>query len=253
MKRFDNKIIFIAGASSGIGEQTAYDFAKEGAKLILSARRIEKGNEVLSKCKSLGASDDSIFIQCDVSKMDDVNKTFDLIKQKFEYLDCAFNNAATEEIPMPIHTKTEEIYDKIMNTNLKGLFFSIQREVELMKNRGGSIVNTSSISGLIGQVGIPIYNGAKHAILGMTKSLGIELAKDGIRVNAVSPGAIKTELYDRYVKGHPERVKSFTDAHPIGRIGTCEEVSGAVLWLCSSEATFVVGQNIVIDGGYTAQ
>jgi NAD(P)-dependent dehydrogenase (short-subunit alcohol dehydrogenase family) len=252
-KRFNDKIVLIIGASSGIGEITAYEFAKEGATLILTARREDKGLEVLKKCLTSGAGNNSLFIKSDVSNLTDITKIFNIIDEKFGYLDCAFNNAGTEEIPMPIETKTEEIYDKIMNTDVKGIFFAMQQEIKYMRKKGkGSIVNTASISGLIGQIGIPIYNGAKHAILGMTKSLGIELAKEGIRVNAVSPGAIKTELYDRYVAGHPERVESFTKSHPIGRIGTSEEISGAVLFLCSDEASIIVGQNIVIDGGYTA-
>jgi NAD(P)-dependent dehydrogenase (short-subunit alcohol dehydrogenase family) len=254
MSRFKEKVVLISGASSGIGEECAYAFAKENAILILLARREGKGDQVLQKCKQLGASGRSIFIKADISKMSDIYNVFSFISDKFGYIDCAVNNAATEEIPMAINTKTEENYDKIMNTNVKGLFFSAQEEIKLMRKRGqGSIVNIASISGLIGQVGIPIYNGAKHAILGMTKSLGIELAKESIRVNAVSPGAIKTELYDRYVNGNPEGAKAFTAAHPIGRIGRCDEVSGAILWLCSDEATFVIGQNIVVDGGYTAQ
>ncbi len=155
---------------------------------------------------------------------------------------------------MPIETKTEAIYDNIMNTNLKGLFFAMQMEIEFMRKNGkGSIVNTASISGLIGQVGIPIYNGAKHALLGMTKSLGIELAKENIRVNAVCPGAIKTELYDRYIHDNPKGAEAFTKAHPIGRIGRCDEVVGAILYLASDEASFVIGQAITVDGGYTAQ
>lgn len=254
MSRFNNKIVLISGASSGIGEETSYAFAKENATLILLARREDKSNQVLSNCISLGAGPNSIFIKTDVSNMSDIKNAFNTIEKQFGYLDCALNNAATEEIPAPVATKTEEIYDHIMNTNVKGVFFSITEEIKLMRKKGkGSIVNTASISGLIGQVGIPIYNCAKHGILGMTKSLGIELAKEGIRVNAVSPGAIKTELYDRYVAGNPEGAKKFTDAHPIGRIGQSNEVSGAILWLSSDEASFVVGQNIVVDGGYTAQ
>ncbi len=254
--RFKGKIVVITGATSGIGAQTALRFAQEGALLVLLARREELGNEMLKKAISIGAHEKSLFIKTDVSKMKDINNAFDIIKKEFGYIDCAFNNAGIEEIPMPVATKTEEIYDNIMNTNTKGLFFCMTKEIELIrssKTKKGSIVNTASISGLIGQVGIPIYNGAKHAILGMTKSLGIELAAEGIRINAVSPGAIKTELYDRYVAGHPERVKAFTESHPIKRVGECDEVAGAVLWLCSDEASFVIGQSITIDGGYTAQ
>jgi NAD(P)-dependent dehydrogenase (short-subunit alcohol dehydrogenase family) len=254
--RFKGKIVVITGATSGIGAQTALRFAQEGACLVLLARRESLGNEMLQKAISLGADSKSLFIKTDVSKMKDINNAFDIIKKEFGYIDCAFNNAGIEEIPMPVVTKTEEIYDNIMNTNTKGLFFCMTREIELIrsgKTKKGSIVNTASISGLIGQIGIPIYNGAKHAILGMTKSLGIELASEGIRINAVSPGAIKTELYDRYVAGHPERVKAFTESHPIKRVGECDEIAGAVLWLCSDEASFVIGQSITIDGGYTAQ
>lgn len=254
MSRFSGKIVLIIGGTSGIGEATALAFGKEGATVIVSARRKEKGEKVVEEIKSLGGDKKSCFISCDVSDLDSVNNLFNQIEQKFEKLDYAFNNAGIEEIPAPIETKTEEIFDKIINTNLKGIFFAMQHEIRLMRKNGrGSIVNTASISGLIGQIGIPIYNGAKHALLGMTKSLGIELAKEGIRINAVSPGAIKTELYDRYVEGNPEGAKKFTAMHPIGRIGTSEEVSGAVLWLCSDEASFVVGQSITVDGGYTAQ
>ena len=255
MVRFKDKIIVIFGASSGIGEETAYRFAKENALLILLARREDKSIEVLEKCKALGANEKSIFIQTDVSKISDINTTFQQISEQFGYIDYAFNNAGIEEKHTSIHEKTEEDYDIIMNTNVKGLFFSMQHEIELMRKKGkGSIVNTASISGFIGQIGLPIYNGSKHAILGMTKSLGIEVAKEGIRINAVSPGSIATELYYRCVNKEGSEIdKQSISMHPIKRIGTCAEVAGAVLWLCSDESTFIIGQSITIDGGYTAQ
>lgn len=251
-KMFDHKVALITGGSSGIGCATALAFAKEGANVVIAARREKESQEVLAEIKSLGV--DGIFIHTDVSKITDIQNMVKQTVAKFGRLDFAFNNAGVEELPAPLSEKTETLYNQVMDINVKGVLFSMKEEIPAMlKNGGGVIVNTSSVAGLIGMNGIPIYIASKHAVLGLTKAVALEFAKQNIRINAISPAGVKTQMYDRFTLGDKNREEGLANAHPIGRVGTPEEIASAVIWLCTPGAGFVTGQTITLDGGYTAQ
>jgi NAD(P)-dependent dehydrogenase (short-subunit alcohol dehydrogenase family) len=169
----------------------------------------------------------------------------------FGRLDCAFNNAGIEQALTPLPDQTEETYDRIMNINVKGVWLSLKHEIPAMlKTDGGAIVNNSSVAGLIGFAMAPVYVASKHAVIGLTKSVALEYATQHVRVNAVAPGSIETRMFRDFA---PEVRQMLESAHPMGRIGQPEEIASAVVWLCSDGASFVTGQTVPIDGGYTAQ
>ncbi len=179
-----------------------------------------------------------------------VDKTADV----YGRLDCAFNNAGIESQPVPIADYSEEIWNKIIGVNLTGVWLCMKYEIPLMLNQGGgAIVNTASVAGLIGTPGISPYTASKHGVVGITKTVALEYAKKGIRVNAVCPGAINTPLVTRAITNSPELEKFLLDCHPVGRFGKPDEVAEAVVWLCSDAASFVTGHAMAIDGGLTAQ
>jgi NAD(P)-dependent dehydrogenase (short-subunit alcohol dehydrogenase family) len=251
-KLFTKKVALVTGGNTGIGRATALAFANEGAKVVIAARREEEGMKVVEEIKARGT--DGIFIRTDVSKLSDLKAMIEKTIKQFGRLDFAFNNAGVEESPTPLKEKTEALYYQIMDVNVKSVLFSMQYEIETMlKQGGGVIVNTASIAGLIGVVTAPIYAASKHAVLGLTKSVALEFARKNIRVNAVLPGPIETNMYQRFVSGNEEIKHHLDEMQPIGRVGIPDEIASAVVWLCSPGATFVIGQSITIDGGFTAQ
>ncbi|HEY9632704.1 MAG TPA: SDR family oxidoreductase [Coleofasciculaceae cyanobacterium] len=251
MASLTGKVAIITGGSSGIGRATAIAFAREGAKVAIASRRPEEGEETVRLVKEAGS--DGFFVKTDVAKAADVSAMVEKTVQQYGRLDYAFNNAGIEEAPTSLVEQTEETFDRIVNINIKGVWLSMKYQIpQMLKNGGGVIVNTSSVGGLIGVPGVPIYVASKHAVLGLTKSAALEYAKQGIRINAVSPGAIETEMYDRFADD-PQVREQMAAAHPIGRVGKSEEIASAVLWLCSDGASFVTGQTLTVDGGLTAQ
>lgn len=249
---FENKVALVTGGSSGIGRATAIAFAKEGAKVVIAARREKESQEVITEIKKLGA--DGLYVQTDVANVNDLKNMVNTTIEKFGRLDFAFNNAGVEELPSPLSQKTEAAYQHLMDINVKGVLFSMQHEIPAMlKNGGGVIVNTASIAGLIGLSHIPIYIASKHAVLGLTKALALEFAKQNIRINAVSPGGVKTEMYERFVLANASVGIDLANAHPMGRVAEPDEIASAVIWLCSPGAGFVTGQSITIDGGFTSE
>ena len=251
MNQFVGKVALITGGNAGIGRAAAIEFAKQGAKVVVSGRREKEGREVIGEIKALGG--EGIFVKTDVSKASDAKVMIEQTLAAFGRLDFAFNNAGIEQALTPLPDQSEESYDQIMDINVKGVWLSLKHEIPAMlKTGGGAIVNNSSVAGLIGVATAPIYVASKHAVNGLTKSVALEYAKQNVRVNAVAPGPIETRMYHDFAKA-PEVRQALEGAIPIGRIGQPEEIASTVVWLCSDGASFITGQIFPVDGGYTAQ
>ena len=251
MAEFEGKVALVTGGTSGIGAVTAEVFAKEGAKVLLTGRREDKGGEVVEKIKSSGG--EATFVRTDVQIEDDVKNMVDTTVEKYGRIDFAVNNAGVEQNMKPLLDQTEEDFDFVTNINVKGVWLSLREEIRAMlKTGGGSIVNISSIAGVIGMANMPIYIASKHAVIGLTKSIALEFAQQNIRVNAVLPAVIETPMIDRFAQDE-QTAQYLKSLHPVGRIGKSEEVAEAILWLCSDRASFVTGTSLRVDGGFTAQ
>jgi NAD(P)-dependent dehydrogenase (short-subunit alcohol dehydrogenase family) len=251
MNQFAGKVALITGGNAGIGRATAIEFAKHGANVVISGRREKEGHEVIAEIKALGG--EAIFLKTDVSKEGDVKAMIEQTLETFGRLDFAFNNAGVEETLTPLPDQTEETYDQIMDINVKGVWLSLKYEIPAMlKTGGGAIVNNSSIAGLVGFAMAPVYVASKHAVIGLTKAVAVEYAKQNVRVNAVAPGTIETRMFLEVTRS-PEIKQLLESGQPMGRIGQPEEIAGTVIWLCSDSASFVTGQTLAVDGGYTVQ
>ena len=254
MKTFKNKTVLITGGTSGIGKATALAFAKEGANVVVSGRRVAAGEEVAREITS--ASGNGLFVQTDVAREDDIIALVEKTIGAFGALHIAFNNAGFEGQFGPLTTEqTVEHYHQVCDINIRGVLLSMKHEIPAMlRSGGGSIVNNSSIGGHIGFPGASVYVASKFAVIGLTKTAALEFAKRGVRVNSVSPGTIQTEMFDRaFGEGETDIKKTLETQNPVGRVGTPEEIASAVLWLSSPGAAFTTGQDIIVDGGYTAQ
>ena len=248
-KKFSGKVALVTGGTSGIGKATAIAFARAGAKVVLTGRREKEGAQVVAEINKLGG--DAAFVRADVAKDADVKAMVDFTVGKYGRLDVAFNNAGVEW-KGPLDQATEDEYRRVFDINVWGVLNSIRHEIPVMlENGGGAIVNTSSVAGHTGLAQVSVYTASKHAVEGLTKSVALEFAKQNIRINAIAPGVIATEMFDRFAGDElRDQIPSIV---PAGRIGASEEIAAAVLYLCSDDAKYTVGTSLVVDGAYTAQ
>jgi NAD(P)-dependent dehydrogenase (short-subunit alcohol dehydrogenase family) len=246
--KLNGKVALVTGGTSGIGKATAIAFARAGAKVVLTGRREKEGAQVVDEIKKLGG--DAAFVLGDISKDADVKAMVDFTIEKFGRLDIAFNNAGVEW-KGPLDQATEAEYRRIFDINVWGVLNSMRHEIPAMlKNGAGTIVNTSSVAGHVGLPQVSVYIASKHAVEGLTKSVALEFAKQNIRVNAIAPGVIDTEMFDRFAGD--ELRDQITAITPVGRIGASDEIAAAVLYLASDDAKFTTGTSLVVDGGYVA-
>jgi len=243
------KVAIITGGTSGIGRDTAVLFAEAGAKVVVAGRREAEGNETVDLIRKAGGV--GLFVQTDVSKARDIEALVRRSVEKFGRVDTAFNNAGIEGNWRPIVEQSEEEWDHVININLKGVWLCVKHEIQQMLKQGGggTIVNMSSVAGLMGAPAAAPYCASKHGVIGLTRTAALEDAKQKIRVNAVCPAVIETPMEQRLF-GEPEAHKYALSMHPIGRLGTPREIAEAVLWLCSEKSSFMTGHYIVLDGGF---
>ncbi|HSR07197.1 MAG TPA: SDR family oxidoreductase [Bryobacteraceae bacterium] len=246
----EGKVAVITGGSSGIGRAAALAFAREGAHVAIGARRQTEGEETTRMVRETGGQ--AVFVQTDVSQTEQVQRLIQAAVERWGRLDCAFNNAGIEGDAF-VHTADypETTWDQIVAINLTGVFLSMKYELQqMLKHGSGTIVNMSSIAGLVGgAIGSP-YFATKHGVIGLTKAAAMEYAKSGIRVNAICPAVIDTDMAQR---GFSEMWDAVVNMHPVGRVGKPEEVADAVVWLCSDRAAFITGHALPVDGGWVAQ
>ncbi|KVU68314.1 short-chain dehydrogenase [Burkholderia ubonensis] len=251
MSRLVGKVALITGGSSGLGRAAALLFAREGAHVAIAARREEESAQVVRQIREMGG--DAIYIKADVSRAGDCELAVARTVETFGKLDVAFNNAGVETHGHSVADTDEATWDHVLGVNLKGVFLSMKYEIpEMLKVGGGSIINMASIFGLVGSAfGASPYHASKHGVIGLTKAAALELAQQKIRVNAICPAVIATEMVERWLGGSglDEQVSAL---HPVGRFGTPNEVAEAVLFLASDASSFITGTALTADGGYTA-
>src|ERR1700730_13263816 len=252
MREFDGKVALVTGGGSGIGRATSLAFAREGAKVVIGNRNVQRGEETVAMIKKAGGT--ATFKRTDVLVPAEIEALVEHAVKTYGGLDLAFNNAGVEGDVKPLVEQTEANYDAVMDVNVKGVWLSMKYQIQrMLKQGGGEIVNCSSVAGLIGFPNLAIYIASKHAVIGLTKRATLEYSAQGIRVNAVNPAVIDTEMVDRLADGLSMKKDDLSTLHPIGRLGRVEEVAEAVLWLCSDKSSFVAGHSLLVDGGFTAR
>lgn len=246
---FENKIVLITGAGSGIGRETALRFAAAGANVVVADINSEGVNNTRDSIADAGGN--AYAVTADVSDNAAVQGMIQAAMVEYGGIDIAINNAGISgEHGLGVHEYSEDSFDSVMAINVKGVWLCLKHEVPaLLQRGGGSIVNVASVAGLIGVPGNAAYAASKHAVVGMTKSVALETAKHGVRVNAVCPSFIDTPMVGNITQTDPALEKRITRASPMRRLGTVEEVAEAILWLASPAASFVNGTTLAIDGG----
>lgn len=250
MKDFTGKVALVTGGASGIGRATCLAFAARGATVAVADIDEAEGRRTVEQIEALEGR--AAYLAVDVTDEAEVREMVRALIEQFGGLHYAYNNAGVEGQRVRLHETTTEHWRKVMSVNVDGIFFCMKYELaHMVEHGGGAIVNASSTFGLAGGAGGP-YPASKHAVVGLTKSVALDYAEDGIRVNSVHPGAIETPMIDR-LRNDPILGEALAGMHPMGRMGLPEEIAEAVVWLCSDAASFVTGHTMVIDGGNLAR
>jgi NAD(P)-dependent dehydrogenase (short-subunit alcohol dehydrogenase family) len=245
------KVALITGGSSGIGRATALAFASEGSKVLVADVAVEGGEETVRLIEAAGGV--AVFVRADVSNANEVEALVSETVGRFGRLDAAVNNAGTEGVVASTVELAEADWDRVIATNLKGVWLCMKYEIPRMVEHGaGTIVNTSSVYGIVAGRGVAAYVASKHGVAGLTKAAALEYAPHGIRINAICPGAVRTPMLMRHIPD-AEAEDRWKALQPVGRMGTPQEVAAAVVWLCSDAASFVTGHTLAVDGGFLAQ
>ena len=246
------QVVVITGALTGIGHATAIAFAREGSRVVVSGRHEDKGRALAAELRALGA--EAEFVRADVRNEGEVRNLIDRTIERFGRLDVAVNNAGTEGESGPIVEQSTANYEATFSANVLGTLLSLKHEMRVMlAQRSGSIINLSSIGGLVGMAGASVYVASKHAVEGLTKSAALEGAAAGVRVNAVAPGPVATQMLDRFTGGSETAKAGFLATIPAGRASTPEEIAQTILFLASDKASFITGASFLVDGGKTAR
>lgn len=248
---FVGKTALVTGGASGIGRGVALAFAQAGAQVVIADIDVEGGESIVRQIRQAGCR--AIFVRTDVAWNEDVEALMRTIVETFGRLDCAFNNAGIELEHQRLAESDEELFDRMIAINVKGVWLCMKHEIRQMLTQGGGvIVNAASVAGLVGAPMHAIYAASKHAVVGLTKSAAAEYGRKGIRINDVCPGVIRTAMLDRAIERDAGTEEAMVRMHPIGRLGEIEDVAAAVLWLCSDASSFVTGHSLAVDGAMTA-
>jgi NAD(P)-dependent dehydrogenase (short-subunit alcohol dehydrogenase family) len=251
MKTLAGKVALVTGGTSGIGKTTAIAMGAAGAKVVFSGRRESEGEDTANSIRQAGA--ECLFVRSDVSSEAEVKALIEKTVASYGRLDVVFNNAGIESPTKPLHEQSVEDFDKLMAVNVRGLFLCMKYQIQQMLTQGaGVIINNSSMGGIIAFAGISPYIASKHAVMGLTRAAALDYAKQGIRINAVNPGLIATEMMDRLTPPGSTPQQTAALIVPMGRLGKPEEIAATVVFLCSDAASYITGQSLVVDGGYTA-
>ncbi|MFE0738834.1 MULTISPECIES: glucose 1-dehydrogenase [Streptomyces] len=245
----ENKVVLITGASSGIGAAAAYVFAREGASVVLAARREERIAALAAELNDKGFKASAVV--CDVTRAEDARRAVAHATERFGRLDGAFNNAGIGGDQAPLHEMGDEVYDTIMDINVRGLWNCLRAEIgAMLATGGGAVVNNSSVGGLVAIPTAAPYVASKHAVVGFTRAAADEYARQGIRVNAVAPGLTRSEITTDWFARNPGIEDAINEATPQGRTAAPEEIAEAAAWLLSDRSSYVTGTVLPVDGGY---
>jgi NAD(P)-dependent dehydrogenase (short-subunit alcohol dehydrogenase family) len=248
-RRLDGKVIAVLGASVGIGRAACLRFAAEGARVVAASRNLAACEEVVAAIRADGG--EALALAVDVAVATELEAAFERTLETFGRLDGAFNNAGVQTVARPLAEHTEDDWDRLFAVNLRGMWLALRAEIpRLVAAGGGAIVNTTSVGGLVGAPGIGPYVASKHGIIGLTKAAALDYAAEGVRVNALAPGATRTAMFTDWLPT-PEEQQAVAGVAPLARVAEPEEIAGAAAWLLSDDASFVTGATLAVDGGYS--